>query len=54
MLTLGENMALGTVLYLFKHIFNKDFGDIFANAVELLKRIRQKDESLFLEFPNGC
>ena len=50
MLTLGENMALGTVLYLFKHIFDKDFGDIFANAVELLKRIRMKDESVFLEF----
>ncbi|MGE0082880.1 MAG: Rpn family recombination-promoting nuclease/putative transposase [Desulfococcaceae bacterium] len=50
MLMIGGHMALNTVLYLFKHIFDRDFGQIFGKAVNLLKQIREKDESVFLDF----
>ena len=49
-LLVGDFMALGVVLYLMKHIFDKDFGDIFIRAVEYLMKIRDKRTQLeFLE-----
>jgi predicted transposase/invertase (TIGR01784 family) len=48
MLILGEHMALSVVLYLFKHIFDKDFQHIFGQAVNMLTKIG--DRKIYLEF----
>ena len=48
MLILSEHMALSVVLYLFKHIFDKDFQHIFGQAVNMLAKIG--DRKTYLEF----
>ena len=50
-LFLGDSMALGVVLYLMKHIFDRDFGPVFIRVVEYLKKVGDKKTQLeFLEF----
>ncbi len=49
-LLVGDFMALGVVLYLMKHIFDRDFGEVFVKAMKYLANIRDKRTQLeFLE-----
>ncbi len=48
MFTLGEEMALGVVLYLFKHIFDDNLAGMFRKLMDLLAAII--DQPTFLEF----
>ena len=49
-LFLGDSMALGVVLYPMKHIHDRDFGPVFAKAVDYLGKARDKRTQLeFME-----
>jgi hypothetical protein len=47
-LALSQNMALSVVLYLFKHIFDPEFDQVFQQAADWLYKI--KDETIYPEF----
>lgn len=50
MLVMGNHMALGAMLHLFKHIFDEDFGQHLLRVMEILSQIREPQIALeFLE-----
>jgi predicted transposase/invertase (TIGR01784 family) len=50
-LLIGDAMALGVVLYLMKHIFDKDFGSHIEHSLKLLGKIEKEESQLeFLEW----